>query len=69
MRVYDVERESVNSFVVRIDGALSAFESESAQDAWKRAEKLAKNYARVKGLTAVYTTHPEGTARAAWVVK
>ena len=39
------------------------------QRAWKHAERLAKQFAKRHGLTATYTTHPNRSSRACWLVK
>ena len=67
MRVYDVG-EYERGYIVRASGIPCKVPFEKEKQAWKHAEKLAKLYARIKGLTATYTTHPEGNSPA-WVVK
>lgn len=69
MRIYEVESYDRDYFVVKANGRPCHQLFENAKYAWKHAEKLAKLYARIKNLTATYTTHPDGGAKAAWVVK
>ena len=69
MRIYDVEQNGDGYYIVTANGVPCKASFQKPKKAWEHAEKLATLYARVKGLRASFTTHPEGGARAAWVVK
>ena len=63
MRIYDVGKYE-KGYIVRADGVPCRVPFEKAKQAWKHAERLARLYGRIKGLTATYDKN-----RPAWVVE
>ena len=81
MRTYWIECETIYAVVLvsndmQESRQLKCFEDYEClpnsrvylKKAWKHAEKLAKQYAKRHNMKALYTTHPNRTARACWLV-
>ena len=67
MRTYSVGFED-NLYFAICNGAPSGKSFDNANSAWKYAKRLAKQYAQKHDLGYTYTTHPDGSVRAAYVV-